>query len=105
LLGFHQEGLTNAQWYEKFNTRVDVAESIGVSFESKGLLEHQTKEDHDAATTFKSLNDDQKQLIRLKVRETFLTYVMLRNSGKQHTALKQDLQNTFTTGDNRYLDT
>ena len=24
---------TNAQWYEKFNTRVDVAESVGIKFD------------------------------------------------------------------------
>jgi hypothetical protein len=46
LLGFCQEGMMNAQWYEKFNMRMDVAELIGVSFESKGLINHQMKEDH-----------------------------------------------------------
>jgi len=105
LLGYRQEGMTNAQWYERFNMRVDVAESIGVSFEFKGLLDHQTKEDHTPHMTFESLDEFEKESIRTKVRETFLTYVMLRNSGKQHGALRQDLQNTFTTGDNRYPDT
>jgi len=53
----------NAQWYEGFNTKVDVAELIGVSFEHTTLLECQTKEDHGNAVTFNGLTDDQKNEI------------------------------------------
>jgi hypothetical protein len=30
LLGFSQDALTNDQYYERFNTRVDVSKSVGV---------------------------------------------------------------------------
>lgn len=31
LYSFRQEKLTNAQWYDRFNTKVDVSEAIGVT--------------------------------------------------------------------------
>ena len=31
LYGFHQNTMTNDQWYEQFNTKVDVGTSIGVT--------------------------------------------------------------------------
>jgi hypothetical protein len=39
---------------------------------------------------------------REKAEEWYLSYVFLRQSGKQHNKLKTDLQNDFTTGDDRY---
>ena len=31
LCSFHQEQLPNAQWHERFNTKVDVGEAIGLT--------------------------------------------------------------------------
>ena len=40
LYAFRQETVTNAQWYERFNTKVDVANAIGVTRQHKVLLEY-----------------------------------------------------------------
>ena len=39
LYGFHQNTMTNNQWYERFNTNVDVGTSIGVTRQHSVLLE------------------------------------------------------------------
>jgi hypothetical protein len=37
---FKQETLSNPQWYERFNTKVDVSEAIGVTRQHKVLLDY-----------------------------------------------------------------
>jgi hypothetical protein len=43
---FRQEQMTNPQWYERFNTKVDVGEAIGVTRQHKVLLEYVAQEVH-----------------------------------------------------------
>ena len=107
LFGFRQENLTNAQWYEKFNSRVDVATACGVEFGHQVLYDYQMNIDHPATppTTWNQLTDAQKTEVKSKSRERLLAYIMLRQSGKKHNDLKYDLQNEFTTGDDKYPDT
>ena len=38
LYGFHQNALTNDQRYEKFNTKFDVGDAIGVTSDHEVLL-------------------------------------------------------------------
>jgi hypothetical protein len=44
LYSFSQNTLTNEQWYERFNTRIDVGSAIGVTRQHQILLEHVTAE-------------------------------------------------------------
>ncbi len=39
----------------------------------------------------KDLDADAKQLLREGAKERYLAYMLLRNSGKQHSKLRQDL--------------
>ena len=103
LFGYRQETISNAQWYERFNTRVDVANAIGISFVHPALLKYQAGQDHDGSE-YDALTHAQKETIKAKVTERFLAYIMLRQSSKKHNELKSDLQNGFTTGDSRYPD-
>jgi hypothetical protein len=71
------------------------------------LLDHVGSELKDAAgdpapLKFDAMSDAQKQATREDAEERYLSYVFLRQSGKQHNKLKVDLQNDFTTGDDRY---
>jgi hypothetical protein len=92
---FRQEGLSNPQWYERFNTKVDVGESIGVTRQHKVLLEHVAQETHSSA--FANLSIAEQQVVRDDAEEWYVSYAFLRQSGNQHVTLKQDLQNDFTT--------
>jgi len=98
LCGFHQEKLTNAQWHECFNTKVDVGEAIGVTRQHEVLLEHVAQELH--ADSFDKLTDEQKAAVRANAEERHPSHIFLRQSGKQHANLRMDLQNDCATGDN-----
>jgi hypothetical protein len=88
--------MTNPQWYERFNTKVDVGEAIGVARLHKVLLEHVAKELHQK--TFASLTSVEQQAVRTDTEERYIAYAFLRQSGAQHANIKVDLQNDNTTG-------
>lgn len=80
---------------------MDVAEAIGVTHQHKVLLEYVAMELHNQA--FATLTAAEQQAIHEDAEERYISNAFLRQSGTQHTNLKVDLQNDFTTGDNRYL--
>jgi hypothetical protein len=97
---FRQEMMSNPQYYEKFNTKVHVSALIGVTRQHKVLLDFVAQELH--SNNFDSLAAPDQLLVRADAEERYLSYVLLRQSGPQHSVLKTDLQNRFTTGDNNY---
>jgi hypothetical protein len=97
---FKQESLSNPQWYERFNTKVDVGDTIGVTRQHKVILEYLAQELHNRA--FGDLAAEEQLPVRDDAEEHYVSYVFLRQSGTQHGNLKVDLQNNFATGDNRY---
>jgi len=99
---FRQETMTNPQWYEKFNTQVNVGEAISVTRQHKVLLEFVAQENHTQA--FLALGAAEQEAIRVDAQERYQSYAFLQ-SGAQHGHLKQSLQNDFTTGDNHYAKT
>jgi hypothetical protein len=48
---FNQDNLSNPQWYERFNTKVDVSGAIGVTRQHKVLLEYAVQESYTRAFT------------------------------------------------------
>jgi hypothetical protein len=54
-----------------------------------------------AVATFDSLTDAVKDEVQKDAEEQCISYVFLRQSGPQHAKLKMDLQNDFTTGENK----
>jgi hypothetical protein len=107
LYSFNQNTLSNEQWYERFNTRIDVETAIGVTRQHKVLLDHVAHGTIHGSTFEKhadgiSQTIAEQAAIREKAEERYLSYVFLRQSGKQHNKLKVDLQNDFTTEDDRY---
>jgi hypothetical protein len=107
LYSFNQNTLSNEQWYERFNTRIDVGTAIGVMRQHQVLLE-QVASKAGAGTTFAKTaagvdqTPAEQAAIREKAEERYLSYIFHRQIGKQHNKLKVDLQNDFTTGDDRY---
>jgi hypothetical protein len=101
LYSFSQNVLSNEQWYERFNTKVDVGAAIGVTRQHQVLLEHVAKE-ASPPITYENMSPADQQATRDEAEERYLSYVFLRQSGKQHNKLKVDLQNDFTTGDDHY---
>jgi uncharacterized protein YodC (DUF2158 family) len=52
--------------------------------------------------SFATLGAAEQLAVREDAEERYISYAFLRQSGTQHGNLKVDLQNDFTTGDNRY---
>jgi hypothetical protein len=98
--GFKQESLSNVQWYERLNTKVDISAAVGVTRQDKVLVEYVAQEQHNQA--FDDLTLAEQQVVRDDAEERYVSYCFLRQSGSQHNNLKTDLQNDFTTGDNKY---
>jgi hypothetical protein len=92
--------MSNPQWYEKFNTKVDVGSAIGITRQHKVLLEYVAQENH--TLTFAALSAKQKQAVREDAEERNISYAFLRQSGAQRGNLKVDLRNDFTTCSNQY---
>ena len=88
--------MPNEEWYDKFNTRCDVAKAIGVTRNHKVLLNHTAKEKY--KKDYVTLTPDEaKDTIEMSEKE-YLSHIFLRQSGKQHNKLRQDLRNEYTTG-------
>jgi hypothetical protein len=79
---------------------VDVSEAIGVTRQHKVLLEYVAQELY--TKSFEGLGVMEQKLVRDDVEERYVSYAFLWQSGIQLGNLKVDLQNDFTTGDNRY---
>jgi hypothetical protein len=97
---FKRDNMSNPQWYERFNTKVDVRGSIGVTHQHKVLLEYVAQESYTRALM--DLGPVEQQLVRDDAEERYISYAFLRQSGTYHGNLKVDLQNDLTTGENRY---
>jgi hypothetical protein len=97
---FKQETLSNLQWYERFNTKVDVSEAIGGTRQHKVLLDYVAQESY--TKSFEGLGVAEQKLVRDDAEERYVLYAFLRQSGIQQGNLKVDVQNDFTTGDNHY---
>jgi hypothetical protein len=97
---FKQETLSNPQWYERFNTNVDVSEAVGITRQHKVFLDYVAQELY--TKYFEGLGVVEQKLARDEAEERYVSYAFLRQSGIQHGHLKVDLNNDFTTGDNRY---
>jgi hypothetical protein len=72
--------MSNAKWYEQFNTRADIANAVSVTREHKPILEYVAQETH--TNNFDNLTDIQKDEVREDAKEWYLSYCMLQNSGK-----------------------
>ncbi len=98
---FQQNTMTNNEFYDRLNTKVDVAEAIGAEFNHKALQEFEASEKN-PNVELKDMTPDDQNKMKEVAHEALLSYLMLLNSGKQHDKLRMDLKNDFTTGNNRY---
>jgi hypothetical protein len=100
LLGFSQGALSHDQYYERFNTKVDVSKSVGVSWVQDGITKPLSK-----ALYKKELHQVtplELKEVREQAAERFLTYVFTKNSSLAHAKLREDLKNDFAKGHDNY---
>ena len=97
LYSFHQQKLTKDQWYERFNTKVDIRSAIVITRQHKVLLKYVTQESN---IKYDEMSAEEEEDVKEDSKEIYLSYVFLRLSVKQHNKLNINLQNDFTTGGN-----
>ena len=99
LYGLHQHKFTNEQYYEKFNTRFDVGEDIGITRQHRLIMEYTAQETIlNFLMTSVQMKNGGRKVYRGKVSLVYF----LRKSVNQHNKLRVDFQNYFTIGDDRY---
>jgi hypothetical protein len=94
---------TNNEWYDRFNTKVEVAESVGVSFDFEKIWEYCAMEAHKAACTL--LRPDEQEAVRVSARERFLLYALIKTSNSKHNKIKDNLLDDYTKGSDNYPQT
>ena len=93
---FRQDVLYNPQWYERFNTNMEVGEAIGVNQQHKVLMDYVAQELY--TKTLYALTEAEQLVIREDAKDHYLSYAFLRQSGTQHGNIKVDLQNASSPG-------
>ena len=100
LYGFHQNIMTNDQCYERFNTKVDVGTSIGVTRKHSVLLGWTAQSIHSAY--YQYITNDQNIEIQADTEEMYLAYIFLKQSAKTSENIRTNLSDDYTTGENKY---
>ncbi len=98
-----QGNLSNNEWYDQFNTKVEVAKSVGVSFDFEKIWDYCALEAHKAAYTL--LQPDKQEAVRVSARERFLSNALIKMSNSKHDKIKDDLLDDYTKGSDNYPQT
>jgi hypothetical protein len=91
--------VTNAAYYDRFKTKVDVAEHIGVSIDNPTLWDWKSQELY--GTDFDLLSDTVKEdKVKDDVKQAFLAYLFFINSNdKKRSQLKKTAAYDHAKGD------
>jgi hypothetical protein len=95
--------LTNNELYDCFNTKVEVAKSVGVSFNFEKIWEYCVLEAH--KVDYSSLKPDKQEAVRVSAWERFLSYALIKRSNSKQDKIKDDLSDDYTKGSDIYLQT
>jgi hypothetical protein len=82
---------------------VEVAESVGVSFNFEKIWEYCAIKAHKAVYTL--LRPDKQEAVRVSARERFLSYALIKTSNSKHDKIKDDLSDDYTKGSDNYPQT
>ena len=73
---------------------------MGIRFLHTTLIEYVAKDVHEKE--FKDLTEAQKTEVEKYSEERYLAFLMLRNSGKEHYRLRDDLNNGYAKENDQY---
>jgi hypothetical protein len=92
------DGVTNLAYYDRFKTRVDITEHIGVFFDNPVLWDWKSQELY--STDNELLIDTAKEAkVKEDVKQAFLAYLFFINSNdKKHSHLKKTVANNHAKG-------
>jgi hypothetical protein len=94
LYSFQQNLLTNNEYLDRLNTKIGIADVVGVTRAHPALLEFVAQETHQK--DFGDVSQEEQDEVTTDTVERYLTYIFLRQSGKQHAKVRDDLQDSYT---------
>jgi len=98
MLNFSQgEDMTLGMYYEKFNTRVSIADRAGCTFVTESLLEVETESLY-SGSKFEKLQPSEQAKVEKTARDKYLAVLFLMRSGKRHLQLQNDVKNDHAKG-------
>ena len=98
--------LSNSLWREKLDTRVDVAESIGVEFDQFTIMwDYVCKSE--SLGDYDTLSPNDQKDVRAKSRERLLAYLLIKNSSSisTHETVRNNLLEAFIAKRDEYPST
>ena len=95
-----QGNMTNNEWYERFTTKIEVAELVGCEFEFPKIWECCAQNAY--AKSYLLLTPDEQDKARAAAKERFLAYALMKTSSNTHKKIKTDLSDDFTKGTVNY---
>jgi len=90
----------NTEWYERFSTKVEVAESVGCVFANDKTLDYCANLEY--KKSFAVLGPTEQAAIKVLARERFMAFGLLKTAGSSHDKIKSDLSDDFTKGSDNY---
>ena len=81
--------MTNNQWYDRINTKVDVGTSIGITRQHDVLMEWTSQQLE--KQSFTTLSDAKKLEICEEAEERYLAYIFIKQSAKTSEKLRTSL--------------
>ena len=93
-------GNTNDEYYEKFNTRCEVAKAVGVTRLHKAAVTETSMDLY--KKVYDDLTDDEKVRVEEEAEERYLTYVFIQQSSSKNNKLKEQLHDAFVKRSDQY---
>ncbi len=95
-----QGSLPNTEWYERFNTKVEVAELVGCVFGHDKILDYCAELEFKAP--YQGLSTTEQTVVETQARERFMAYGLLKTNSNSHDKIKSDLMDDFMKGSDNY---
>ena len=95
-----QGNLTSTEWYERFNAKVEVAESVGCVFANNKTLTYCSELEY--KLPYSQLTNANKIVVTNLACDRFIAYGMLKMSSNAHNKIKSGLSDDFTKGSDNY---
>ena len=92
------EDMKLGAYYEKFNTRLAIADWAGCAFVTKSLLDNKTEIVFPGTAGFNALQSNKKAKKEKAARDKYFAVLYLMRSGKRHLQLQNDMKNDHSKG-------
>ena len=100
-MGYHQNTHSNYAYYDRFNTKCDVADAIGINLRDHSILHEWVTQEYHPGDDFEDLTDVQQLAVRKNSKDKYLSYMMVRQSNSSSAKLRAILSNAYATGDDK----